>query len=111
MATAVSRLSDDQARKELYRLTWLAFPLPIIAIFVFWWLSLVGALIGIRALALTFHKGNFETSFLSIYRLTNIFIILFSSFDLFFFHMGKGLSPVLGVGVFLYVFTRRLNKK
>jgi hypothetical protein len=67
MKTILSKLSDEQAQKEVVQFSYASIVASSISIFIFWWLAMVGIFLGARGLLLTWHKGNAKDGKLALY--------------------------------------------
>lgn len=82
MKTILDKLSDEKAQKELKRFAYASFIISIVTLFIFWWLSVVGIALGLRALLLTYHKGNKERKDLVKLRVMSIVAIVLGATSL-----------------------------
>jgi len=72
LKTILSKLSNEQAQKEIKQFTYASIVSSLVSLVIFWWLAMVGIFFGIRGLMLTWHKGNADDKNLIIYRIISI---------------------------------------
>jgi len=54
----LAKLSNQRAYKELDRYAPIALACSVASFIMFWWLSIVGMCLGVRAALLSYHYGN-----------------------------------------------------
>lgn len=57
MKTILTRITNEQAQKEIRYLPWVAAITSIVPLFAFWFIAIAGFALSGRGLLLTFHKG------------------------------------------------------
>jgi len=84
MKTILSKLSDEQASKELKQFTIWAATFSAVSLLMLWFLGFVGLALGARAVLLSFHKGNAGHKNLVWYRVGAGFAVITGLVGVFF---------------------------
>lgn len=58
MKTVLDKLSDEKARNEVGKFTYVCLAVSVVTLFVAWPLAAISAILGPREFLLTYHKGN-----------------------------------------------------
>lgn len=77
MKTLLDKLTDEKAQKELRQFGLWGPVLSVISLLIFWWLAIPGLAFSVRALLLTWHKGNTDNQKLK-YRILGLAGIILS---------------------------------
>jgi hypothetical protein len=89
MQTILTKLPNEKAAKELKQFAVAGVILSLVALFIFWFLAIMGVAFSFRALLLTFHKGNSKRPRLILFRIVSIFGLLLGIADLILYAAGQ----------------------